>query len=425
MKKLLPLLCLLLAYPALALDAAHKTISDISADDIAQLIDKSPDTLLIDVRTPSEIQQLGTIGLYQNINIPRGWLEFRVADSAPSFDTPIVVYCGTNVRSPAAAITLMDMGYTNVSNYSGGYFDWQEKGFDVFKGTLDSSSLLYQRPQKVVDGVYSAIGAPQPPSYENSGHNNNLSFIVADDAVVVFNGGGSYLLAKAMHEEIKKVTHLPVKYLVYENAQGHAVQGGSYWKEQGVEIIAHENMPEILEHSSVEVITRAKNSLKDKYFKSHLVMPDRTFSDQYIIPVKGKKIVLMHFGNAHSPDDIQLWLPEDSLLISGDFAFNERLLPILEHTNIREWIENWDKLVALNPQIIIPGHGGVTDLDTVTYYTKDYLSYMLEQVEIVLEEDGELTDAYNIDQSAFMQWKTYRQLALRNAATIFTILEFE
>ena len=319
----------------------------------------------------------------------------------------------------------MDMGYTNVSNYSGGYFDWQEKGFDVFKGTLDSSSLLYQRPQKVVDGVYSAIGAPQPPSYENSGHNNNLSFIVADDAVVVFNGGGSYLLAKAMHEEIKKVTHLPVKYLVYENAQGHAVQGGSYWKEQGVEIIAHENMPEILEHSSVEVITRAKNSLKDKYFKSHLVMPDRTFSDQYIIPVKGKKIVLMHFGNAHSPDDIQLWLPEDSLLISGDFAFNERLLPILEHTNIREWIENWDKLVALNPQIIIPGHGGVTDLDTVTYYTKDYLSYMLEQVEIVLEEDGELTDAYNIDQSAFMQWKTYRQLALRNAATIFTILEFE
>jgi len=65
------------------------------------------------------------------------------------------------------------------------------------------------------------------------------------------------------------------------------------------------------------------------------------------------------------------------------------------------------------------------DLDTVTYYTKDYLSYMLEQVEMVLEEDGDLTDAYNIDQSAFIQWKTYRQLALRNAATIFKMLEFE
>ena len=435
MKILLSLLLLLLSYPTLALDtpvtgqqileSANKTITDITAEEVDQLIKNHPDTLLIDVRTQFEIQQLGTIGLYQNINIPRGWLEFRIAENAPSFDTPIVVYCGTNVRSPVAAKTLMEMGYTNVSNYSGGYFDWQEKGFDLYKGTLDSSSLLYQRPQKVIEDVYSAIGAPQPPTYENSGHNNNLSFIVADDAVVVFNGGGSYLLAKAMHEEIKKVTDLPVKYLVYENAQGHAVYGGSYWKEQGVEIIAHENMPEILEHSAAEVIERTKRNLKDKYFNSHLVMPDITFKNQYVIPVKGKKIVLMHFGNAHSPDDIQLWLPQDQLLISGDFAFNERLLPILEHTHIREWIENWDKLVTLNPQIIIPGHGGVTDLATVTYYTKDYLSYMLEQVEMVLEEDGELTDAYNIDQSAFIQWKTYRQLALRNAATIFTILEFE
>ncbi len=250
-------------------------------------------------------------------------------------------------------------------------------------------------------------------------------FIVADDAVVVFNGGGSYLLAKAMHEEIKKVTDLPVKYLVYENAQGHAVFGGSYWKEQGVEIIAHENTPAILQHTAEQVIERAKSSLKDKYFKSRLLMPDRTFKDQYIIPVKGKKIVLMHFGNSHSPDDIQLWLPEDSLLISGDFAFNERLLPILEHTNIREWIESWDKIEALNPEIIIPGHGGVTDLQTVTYYTKDYLSYMLEKVEKVIEEDGGLTDAYNIDQSAFMHWKTYRELSLRNSATIFKMLEFE
>ena len=209
------------------------------------------------------------------------------------------------------------------------------------------------------------------------------------------------------------------------NAQGHAVFGGNYWKEQGVEIIAHENMPEILQHSSQGMLTRTQSNLKDKYFKSNLIMPDRTFKDQYVIPVKGKKIVLKHFGNAHSPDDIQLWLPEDSLLISGDFAFNERLLPILGHTNIREWIDNWDKLVALNPQIIMPGHGGVTDLDTVTYYAKYYLSYMLEQVEMVLEEGGELTDAYNIEQSEFMQWKTYRQLALRNAATIFKMLEFE
>ena len=70
-------------------------------------------------------------------------------------------------------------------------------------------NALYSNPIEVIKGVYSAIGATQPASYENSGHNNNLSFIVADDAVVVFNAGGSYLLAETMHDKIKEITNLP------------------------------------------------------------------------------------------------------------------------------------------------------------------------------------------------------------------------
>ncbi|MFK7944969.1 MAG: hypothetical protein AB8B85_18950, partial [Paracoccaceae bacterium] len=39
-------------------------------------------------------------------------------------------------------------------------------------------SPLYQKPVEVIPHVWSAIGATAPPSYENTGHNNNLSFIV-------------------------------------------------------------------------------------------------------------------------------------------------------------------------------------------------------------------------------------------------------
>lgn len=407
------------------LAAASQAITNISAEQLLLQVEQNPDTVVIDVRTQNEVSLLGTLGIYQNINIPRGWIEFDVADAVASFDTPIVVYCGRNIRSPMAAKTLMEMGYTNVSNYEGGYFEWQEKGLETNMGTLDSSTFLYQRPVQVIDGVYSAIGATAPSTYDNSGHNNNLSFIVAEDAVVVFNGGGSYSLAKAMHEEIKQVTDLPVKYLIYENSQGHAVFGGSYWKEQGVEIIAHENTPEILEHEADKMLERGQGSLRDKFSNSHIVMPDRTFAEEYVVPVKGKKVVLKHFGHAHSPDDIQLWLPEDDLLISGDFAFNERMLPVLEHTDMLAWQENWSKLESLNPKIIIPGHGGVTDLDTVTYYTMGYVNYMVDEVQKVLNDDGELTDAYEINQLAFIQWKTYRELSLRNAAELYKIAEFD
>jgi glyoxylase-like metal-dependent hydrolase (beta-lactamase superfamily II) len=43
----------------------------------------------------------------------------------------------------------------------------------------------------------------------------------------------------------------------------------------------------------------------------------------------------MHIGASHSPDDIQLWLAAEKLLMSGDTAFNERMLPIFPHTDIK------------------------------------------------------------------------------------------
>ena len=63
---------------------------------------------------------------------------------------------------------------------------------------LYPGSPLYSKPIEVIPHVWSAIGATAPPTYENSGHNNNLSFIVTGDGVIVINGGAAYILAKAL-----------------------------------------------------------------------------------------------------------------------------------------------------------------------------------------------------------------------------------
>ena len=52
-------------------------------------------------------------------------------------------------------------------------------------------SMLYDKPQQVIEGVWSAIGATAPSRYENSGHNNNLSFVITSDGVLVVNDGAS------------------------------------------------------------------------------------------------------------------------------------------------------------------------------------------------------------------------------------------
>ncbi len=111
---------------------AEKNTTMISTPELAKMLNDELDMILIDIRTATEIQNMdGKIDAPQNVNIPRGWLEFRVQRVALSKDIPIVVYCGGGLRSPFAAETLQKMGYTNVKNYSEGFFGWKKAGLAI------------------------------------------------------------------------------------------------------------------------------------------------------------------------------------------------------------------------------------------------------------------------------------------------------
>ena len=405
---------------------ASKRITNISTGELKALLKKNPRAYLIDVRTVREtILAGGTIRSTRNIIIPRGWLEYRIADAVPDKDAPIVVYCGTNRRSPLAAETLQRMGYTNVKNYAEGFFAWKKAGLPLEVADREPNSFLYTKPQKVIDGVWTAIGATAPATYENSGHNNNLSFIVTSGGVLVFNAGANYLLAKSLHDEIKEITDQPVRYVVLENGQGHAALGSSYWQEQGVPVIAHVDAARLIEENAAALIEQGTARVRDKMFRTRVVAPDKTFEDKMVIELGGERIELLYLGPAHAPGDIMAWMPQKKLVISGDMAFHKRLLPVFEYTDTAGWLETWEKFAALNAKYVIPGHGGPTDMAEVTKYTKDYLVYLRGKIKELIDKDGSLTDAYKIDQSAYEHLDTYEILALQNAGRIFRSMEFE
>ena len=234
-------------------------------------------------------------------------------------------------------------------------------------------SVLYDRPQEVVPGVWSAIRATAPPGYENSGHNNNPSFVVTSDGVLVVNGGTCYLLAKALHEEIRKVTDQPVKLVVSENGQGHAMLGNSYWADQGVPVLMHADAAREVEAHGLDVLARMQRYNREKAEGTRVVMPDATFQDRKVVQMDDTRIELIGFGPAHSPGDISVWLPDTDTILTGDLAFLERLSPIFEDTYTLDWLASWQKFAALDAEHVIPGHGGPTDMATVTAGTKDYL----------------------------------------------------
>ncbi len=288
------------------------------------------------------------------------------------------------------------------------------------------ASPLYQKPVEVIPHVWSAIGATAPPTYENTGHNNNLSFIVTGDGVVVVNGGAAYVLAEALHDEIKVITDQPVKIVINENGQGHAMLGNSYWSEQGVPILAHVDAAEAFEEDGAFSLQRHQQVLREKADGTFLAPPTETFEDEHIIEMGDFRIEVLHLGPAHSPGDISVWLPEQSLVIAGDMAFHERLLPIFEDTVTADWLETWDSAFeALNATYVIPGHGHPTNMAQVRRYTRDYLVWIRARIGEYIDDGGDLAEAYYVDQSPFEHLDTFEELATRNAGRVFEQMEWE
>jgi glyoxylase-like metal-dependent hydrolase (beta-lactamase superfamily II) len=288
------------------------------------------------------------------------------------------------------------------------------------------ASPLYSKPIEVIPHVWSAIGATAPPTYENSGHNNNLSFIITGDGVIVVNGGAAYILAKALHEEIKQLTDQPVKLVIDENGQGHAMLGNSYWAEQGVPILAHVDAAHEIEERGFRILENMQRYNRDKAEGTFIAPPTETFEDRKLIEMGDFKIEVLHLGPAHGPGDTQVWLPEQSLVIAGDMAFHQRMLPIFEDTIVSEWIETWDTgFEALNATYVIPGHGTPTNMDQVRRYTRGYLLHLRTQIGELIDNGGDLAQAYYIDQTPYKNLDTYDELATKNAGRVYEQMEFE
>lgn len=407
------------------LQKAQSEINTINTKALIELLKKEPNTALIDVRTRDEINKDGGYIKTNNYtNISRDKLEFLIPEYAKK-DEKIIVSCYDGNRSSLAAKTLKDMGYKNVIWYKDSFRGWEKAGLKTSSLDKYPESLLYNKIEKIADGVYTSIGITAPYWYESTAHNNNLGFVIGKDSVLVWNAGSSYLLAQSFHKEIKKITDKPVKYVVLENSQGHAILGSNYWKEQGATIVAQEIVKEEIEEKGQWVFNRLKKALRDKFDGTKLIMPDKFFKDNMKFDLGEKIVEAKYFGYAHEHSDISLWLPEEKIIFAGDLAFNNRLLPIFEITDTQEWLIAWEKFSALDAKIVVPGHGDTTDMATVTKYTKDYLVYLRGKIEEILDEDGGLNDAYNIDMSEYKHLDTYKELGRQNIATLFKQMEFE
>ena len=114
---------------------ANENIETLSANEVKSLVEKDEITL-IDVRDIRELWKEGTIE--NSKHIPRGMLEFWLDPNSSYYQEnkikdfkKMVLFCALGFRSALATKALVDMGFKNVANASGGFDALKNAGLKV------------------------------------------------------------------------------------------------------------------------------------------------------------------------------------------------------------------------------------------------------------------------------------------------------
>jgi cyclase len=101
-----------------------------------------------------------------------------------------------------------------------------------------------------------------------------------------------------------------------------------------------------------------------------LRVPDTTFEGRMVVNVGAKEVHLIEVGPAHTKGDVIVYVPQDRVVYTGDILFMGSH-PIVWEGPIDNWVRACDTILALDVDVVVPGHGPLTDKRGVEA-TRDY-----------------------------------------------------
>jgi glyoxylase-like metal-dependent hydrolase (beta-lactamase superfamily II) len=152
-----------------------------------------------------------------------------------------------------------------------------------------------------------------------------------------------------------------------------------------------------------------------------LTLPTQTFTGRRTLRVGDKTVELIDLGPAHSRGDLIVHVPEDRVVFVADLLFVGGHAPVWAGP-IANWARACDVILGLDVDVVVPGHGPITDKAGLRQF-RDYLDYVETEATRMYERGLDVMQAARaIDLSAYAHWTdaerivvavdtTYRELS--------------
>lgn len=215
----------------------------------------------------------------------------------------------------------------------------------------------------------------------------NAGIIVGDEGVMVIDSLRVPSFARDLIADVRRVTPLPIRYLVDTHSHWDHSWGNEVFTDSL--IIGHENCrAEMVDLDRVESWReRAVGSAmpwSDEARTVNVTPPTITFASSMCLHLGEREIHLRWLGRAHTSGDIFIHLPQDRLVFTGDVA-QDRGVPYMGDGYIPDWSETDNRLLTLDAERFVSGHGPVGDRAALAE-ARDFVVAMGSAVEAAVAE---------------------------------------
>lgn len=263
--------------------------------------------------------------------------------------------------------------------------------------------------KKLGEGVYAAI------SPDRSKAGSNAGFIVGANGVVVVDSFLGADPAKELLAEIRKVTNLPIRYVVNTHYHLDHTGGNAVFAEAGATVLAHRNVRSWLRTENLKFFGPTPKPEAKAQVES-LVLPDMVYSDAVDLYLGGR-LVQVRYMLGHTGGDSVVIVPDANVVFGGDLIWQKHL-PNLIDASTQPWLQTLDKLLQEHPSAtFVSGHGDVATPADVRDF-RDYLNTLRTDV-AKAQTDGKsgqgLVDAVTAElKEKYGQWGFFNNFASRN-----------
>lgn len=250
---------------------------------------------------------------------------------------------------------------------------------------LDETSL-HGRPARfatgLVDVAENTCAWLQP---NGDWSESNAGLVIGDGRAALIDTAWDLRLTQRIIDAARQRTSAPITTLVVTHGDGDHVNGCQLLP--GAELVCTEATAEDMAHEDPAGLRRSHLGARllrtvtvgpPRRFGSYIAAmfdpfdfsgirirtPDRTFEDRLDLDVGGRTLELRRLGPAHTAGDTIVHVPDVRTVFAGDLLF-DGVTPNSWSGTITGWRRALEQIAALDPAVVVPGHGPVSDLGGV------------------------------------------------------------